>query len=222
MHRAVAHWREYGQHLGVWCRRFGHRRCWRIHSPSAYQFVRRVLFASPMAVDKPWLIKARHTARQHYADHTWQRYHRLVYRLACYQVEQVAVDVPLHWAIVTPDGQSSLLPYLEAAAQRWAGRQIHVEAYTPERLLAAAESPSLLCVDLADLLECERILWPALAAAQPHSLLFVRHIYHTPACYALWQRIEHHAQAVVTYDAYYWGLVCFGQGLSKEAHKLCF
>lgn len=216
-------WGEYLHHLRVWLSRFGHRRCWRIHSPFAYQFVREVVFAAPTAADKARLATALHSARHDYHDHTWQRYHRLVYRLALHQAtHHTTPSTPLRWVVIAPDGQSALLPYLHAAAAAMPTCDISVACYTPEAFAQAVPTlPALLYLDHTEADQL-RTLWPLLATAVAHTLLIVRPIHHTPEATALWQCLEHHQHTVVTFDLYYLGLALFRKGLSKEAHKLCF
>lgn len=219
MPNTTARWYEYLCYVRLWFRRFGHRRCWRIHSPSAYRFVREVIFASPSSEEKALLTKAHRTARHAYADHSWLRYHRLVYRLARYQATHTTT--PLHWHIVTGEGQSSLLPYLQAAAERSPERSISIAASTPEAW-ATSPRPTLLYIDHPCPATYASILWQAIASATADTLIIVRHIHRTPEATALWQRIEHHPHTTVTFDAHYWGLIRFAEGLSKEAHVLCF
>lgn len=216
-------WAEYLRHIPVWCKRFKYRRCWRIHSPFAYRFVREVIFAT--TADKACLATAQHMARHTHHDYAWQRYHRLVYRLARYQANRQAQredTTPLRWVVITAHGQSSLIPYLEAAAQATPTLDINIQCYTPETFVHMAISmPDLLYID-GSLMAEHMGLWSLLTTAAPHTLLIIRSIYHTPVETALWQRLEHHSHTILTFDLYYMGLVLFHQGLSKEAHKLCF
>ncbi len=199
---------EYVHHTYVWVKRFRHRRGWSVQSPFAFRFIKEVLFANPK---HPAYATLAHIRRAH-GINSWARYDRLLLRLAAFAQPKTAVIFGQNAAVVSQyvkAGHSSAEVFDETEDIGHMLTQMahlsHIDyAYIDADQHAAAFAEA------------------AIRKAHAGSVIIIRHINRTPYMKQLWQCLEEDPRTVVTFDLYYLGIVLFRQGLSKEAHKVCF
>ncbi len=195
------------RHAAVWLLRVRHRRGYGVHSPFAYNMIRRVFFET-----QPFYAYAplQHTVGSR--RNRWQtRADRLMLRLANeVQPQRLMVcgelEVPARYAAA--GCRRAVRTDLPPAPGQW-----------PARPMAGDGADMWLCSAHAVNLE----QFEAVAARTSEQSVWVMwHIYASPRNRRLWRAIERHERAVLTFDLYDVGIVFFNRHYSKQSYKVSF